>query len=82
MDELNVKGFKRTGVIMQGFDVLDVVSFIGRLNRRYQAVLLSNIEGVMGKSHKDYPQIRKLILDSTNNYVRAIVNEIFGEIEK
>ena len=81
MDELNVQGFKKTGVIMQGFDVLDVTAFIGRLNKRYQAVLLSNIEEVMGKNHRDYPQIRKLILDSTNNYVRAVVNEIFGEIE-
>lgn len=81
MEDLDVKGFKKTGVIMQGFDILDVVSFIGRLNKRYQAVLLSNIEGIMGKSHRDYPQIRKIILDSTNNYARAIVNEIFGEIE-
>ncbi len=81
MDELNVQGFKRTGVIMQGFDILDVTAFIGRLNKRYQAVLLSNIEDVLSKSHKDYPQIRKLILDSTNNFSRAVVNEIFGEIE-
>jgi lauroyl/myristoyl acyltransferase len=81
MDELNVKGFKKTGVIMQGFDILDVANFVGRLNKRYQAVLLSNIEDVLGKSHKDYPQIRKLILDSTNNFTRAVMNEIFGEIE-
>ena len=81
MDDLDIKGFKKTGVIMQGFDVLDVVAFIGRLTKRYQAVLLSNVEEILGNSHKDYPQIRKLILDSSNNFSRAVVSEIFGEIE-
>jgi hypothetical protein len=81
MDELDVKGFKKTGVIMQGFDVLDVVAFIGRLTKRYQAVLLSNVEKTLGYNDPRYPEIRKLILDSSNNFSRAIVNEIFGEIE-
>ena len=77
MDE---HGFKRTGVLMQGFDLMDVVTYISKTNKKYQATLLADLERVIGDPEV-FPQVRKLVLDSTNNYVRAIVKEIFGGIE-
>lgn len=71
---------KRTGVLIQGFDIFDIVGYLHRTNKKYQATLLSNIEGVMDEESDQYEIIRKMILDSTNNYVRAIVSAIFGEI--
>lgn len=81
LDVINVEGIKRTGVIMHGFEIMDIVGLIGRLTKRYQATLLANIEETLGSDHKDYQYIRKLVLDSTNNFSRAIVKSLFGDIE-
>lgn len=71
---------KRTGVLIQGFDIFDIVGYMHRINKKYQATLLSNVESIMDDESEEYEAVRKMILDSTNNYVRAIVNAIFGEI--
>jgi len=78
MDE-QVQGFKRTGILMQGFDLFDVVSYMGKTNKKYQATLLADLERLV--EPEVFPQVRKLVLDSSNNYLRAIVKEIFGGIE-
>jgi hypothetical protein len=78
----DIKGFKKTGVIMQGFEIMDVVGFISVLTKRYQANLLSNIEKTLGPNDARYKEVRKLILDSTNNFSRAVVNSLFGDIEE
>lgn len=72
--------FKRTGLLIQGFDIFDIVGYMHRTNKKYQATLLSNVENLIGKDSEDYEAIRKMILDSTNNYVRAVVTSIFGDI--
>lgn len=72
--------FKRTGVLIQGFDIFDIVGYLHRTNKKYQATLLSNVEGVIDRDSQEYETVRKMILDSTNNYVRAIVTAIFGDI--
>jgi len=73
---------KKTGVVIQGLDVLDVTKFISRTNKKYQATLLANIEQVLtGDQNDHYAEIRKLVLDSTNNFTRTIVKTIFGDFE-
>lgn len=72
---------ERTKIILEGFDVLETISFISGTNKRYQAALLSQVENLLGKNSDKYPIIRKLILDSTSEYTRAIVKNIFGEID-
>jgi len=71
----------KTTVYFQGIDVLDLVGFIGRLTKRYQANLLTEIEDVVDPSSDEYSQIRKLVLDSTNNFSRSVVKVIFGDVE-
>lgn len=71
----------KANIFLQGFDVMDLVSFIGRLTKRYQANLLANMETILDKDSQEYKDMRKLILDSTNNFSRAIVKSIFGDIE-
>jgi hypothetical protein len=72
---------KSSGAVFIGFDILDLVSFISRLTKRYQANLLADIETSTTVSTEDYRVIRKLVLDSTNNFSRSLVKTIFGDIE-
>jgi len=70
----------RRGVLLQQLDVMDVVNFLDKKNRQFQATLLSQLEEIYPKDEK-YAQARKLILDSTNNFNRLVVKTIFGDIE-
>lgn len=65
-------------VVMEGFDIMDTVAYIVRINKKNQATLLSNVELVLGYDHPKYPIIRKLILDSSNDFARTIVRKLFG----
>jgi hypothetical protein len=67
------------GKVIQGLDVMDIIAIIGKKNRKYQAVLLGDIEEVIGKDSEEYLKIRKLILDSFNGYTRSILRLIFGD---
>lgn len=69
------------GVVIQGLDLLDIVGFISKKNKKFQAITLSDVEEVLGKDSEEYLLIRKIILDSFNNYTRSIVRSIFGDIE-
>ena len=79
---MELNGIRKSGIIIQGFDVLDIVSVISKSTKKYQATLLSQIEEVLQtNTSEEYIQIRKLILDSSNNFSRLIVKSLFGDIE-
>lgn len=69
------------GVIIQGLDLIDIVTFISKKNKKFQAILLSELEETLGRDSKEYTLVRKLVLDGFNNYTRSIVRAIFGDIE-
>jgi hypothetical protein len=73
---MNNKG----GIVFQGFDVLGVTRQISKANKKRQAMLLSDIELILGDNNPEYSAIRKLVLDSTNDFARSIVGFIFGDI--
>lgn len=66
------------GEIIQGLDVLDVVYFVGKKNKKFQAILLQDLEEILGKDTPEYLQVRKLFLDGFNNYTRSVLRVIFG----
>lgn len=68
---------KGSGAI-QGLDILDVVGFVSKKNKKYQAILLQDIEEILNKDSEDYTRVRKLILDSFNSYTRSVLRVIFG----
>ena len=68
-------------LIIQGLDILDVIGFISRKNRRFQAVTLQEIENILPKNSKEFKVIRKIVLDNYNDYTRSILRIIFGDIE-
>lgn len=68
-------------VIIQGLDLLEVIGFIAKKNRRYQAMSLQDLEEIIPKDSEEFRKIRKLFLDGYNDYTRAILRIIFGDIE-
>ena len=69
------------GVKIEGLDLIDVVNFIHKRNKKYQAILLADIEEVLGKNSQEFNLIRKLVLDSYNDYTRSLIRLLFGNIE-
>lgn len=67
--------------VIQDVDVMKVVSSIGRRSKKLQAILLQAIERYIDKRSPEYEELRKLVLDETNNNARAVVRLIFGDIE-
>ena len=70
----------RDGVIIRGLDLLDILGLISDKNKKYQAIILSDIELVLGKDSKEFKQIRKIVLDGVNDYTRSAVRILFGDI--
>lgn len=71
---------KKRGVVIQGFDILDVTKFIGKMNKKYQAILLSKLEEILPRDD-NFLDVRKIVLDSFNDYTRDVIESIFGNIE-
>jgi hypothetical protein len=69
------------GNVITSLDLLDVLSFMERKSKTYQAICLQGVEEILGKDSEEYKQVRKLFLDSFNNYSRAVVAVIFGSDE-
>lgn len=68
-------------VIIQGLSLEEVIKFISRKNKRYQAMSLQDLETILSKDSDEFKLIRKLFLDGYNDYTRAIIKIIFGDIE-
>lgn len=68
-------------VVIQGFDVIDVLNFIATKNKKYQAIFLNDLERIVAPDSEEFQAIRKLYLDSQNNYTRSVLRVIFGDIE-
>ena len=68
-------------VTIDGLDLFDMISFIGKKNKRYLAIILADVEQIIDKDSKEFEAIRKIFLDGFNDYTRAIVRIVFGDIE-
>lgn len=69
------------GPIIQGLDIIDMLGYVSRNNKKYQATVLNLLEEVLDKDTEEYKQIRKIFLDAFNNYTRSTLKLIFGNIE-
>ncbi len=65
--------------ITQNVEALDLVKQINYKKKLYQRLVLNNLEEILGKESEEFKQIRKLFLDSTNDFSRSIVKAIFGD---
>jgi len=68
--------------IVQQVDILEILRFIGKKNKKLQAILLQELETIVpDKSSPAYIKMRKVILDETSNFARSVIQNIFGDIE-
>lgn len=74
--------FNSRSVIVKGMDVLDLVDFIARKNKKSQAIVLSQLEEILGRDSSEYSKVRKIFLDTMNDYTRSVLTTIFGDIEQ
>jgi len=65
--------------IIQEVDLLSLVSYVDRKNKKLQAILLQNMEKNFDKGSKEYVELRKVILDETSDFARSVVRKIFGD---
>lgn len=68
------------GQIIQGLDLLDIVGYMIGLNKKFQATFLAALEEIEPDPDK-FTMIRKVYLDSSNNFLRSVIKNIFGDIE-
>jgi hypothetical protein len=72
---------KEPVVEIDGLDLFDLITFISKKNKRFIAIILADIEEIVGKDSDTYQQIRKIVLDGFNDYTRSVVRIVFGDIE-
>jgi hypothetical protein len=69
------------GTLFEDINVIDVVAFLIRKAKKFEAVALSDIENILIDKPEDYEAVRKVFLDTMNNYVRLIMKTLFDDIE-
>jgi hypothetical protein len=70
------------GIITQRVDLLEITNLISRKNKKLQAVALSQIENLLIDQPELYTQIRKIYLDSMNDFARLILTALYQDVEK
>lgn len=73
---------KSYGHIIQGLDTIDVAKIISKKNSKFLAIGLQELEESLDKTQPNFSNIRKIFLDSFNDYTRSIMRVIFGDIEE
>jgi hypothetical protein len=68
-------------VIIDGFNMFDIITIIQKKNRRYIANALDEIEETLGKDSEQFVAVRKVLLDTMNDFTRSVFVTLFGNIE-
>jgi len=74
------------GITIEGLDPIDLLKFVGRKSKKFQAVFLSTLETLLEDLEPEtreylFKSIRKLYLDNQNDFSRSTITAIFGDIE-
>ena len=73
---------KKSGqVVIDGVDIFDIVTWINKKNKKYLANGMDEVERILGKDSEEFIKIRKVFLDTFNDYTRSILVSLFGNIE-
>lgn len=70
-----------TGLITERINAIDVVAFLIRKAKKFEAVALNEFENILIDKPEEYEAVRKVFLDAFNNYVRLTIKSIFSDIE-
>lgn len=70
----------RSVVIIEGFDVVDVMHLVAKKKNKFAAIALQEVEE-LGLNKEDYKRIRKIFLDSFGEFTRSTMRALLGDIE-
>jgi len=68
-------------IVIDGFNMFDIITIINKKNRRYIANALDEMEEALGSDSEQFITARKIFLDTMNDYTRSIFVTLFGNIE-
>jgi hypothetical protein len=68
-------------VVIDGMNMFDIITIISKKNKRYIANALDEMEEILGADTETFVKVRKVFLDSQNDYTRSIFVTLFGDIE-
>ena len=68
------------GKHIQPKNLLDLIEDIYKVAKQHQAAFLTELQVIMSNS-LEFKKARKLYLDSTNDFTRTVIKDIFGDIE-
>ena len=68
-----------SGIIIEGIDIVDLSHYISKKNKKYQAMILSDLEDILDSRSEEFKLVRKIVLDSFNDYTRSIMRLVFPE---
>lgn len=68
-------------VVIDGLNMFDIINFIQKKNKRYMANALDEFEEVLDKDSEAFLKVRKILLDTMNDYTRSVFVTLFGNIE-
>lgn len=68
-------------VVIDGFNMFDIITLIQKKNKRYIANALDEAEQVLDKDSEAFLKMRKILLDTMNDYTRSVFVTLFGNIE-
>ncbi len=71
----------REGVVIQGLDLIDIISIVDKKKRKYLALMLQDVEEVLKPTSPEFKIVRKIILDNVNSYTRSMIRSLLGDIE-
>lgn len=63
--------------VIQPKNLLELIDDIYKANKQHQAAFLTELQEILNP--QDFKKIRKLYLDSSNDYTRSMIKEIFGD---
>lgn len=73
--------YKRpTKIIVEGFDILDTTKLLALSSKKAQAKILAELELLIPDSEQ-FKFARKVVLDATNDFVRDVIKNLFGEVD-
>ena len=71
---------ERSAVTIQGLDVIDVLTLVDKKKNKFAAIALQEIEELR-ISEDDFKNIRKIFLDTLNEFTRSTLRALLGDIE-
>lgn len=71
---------EKATVVIEGFDILDVMNLVGKKKNKFAAIALQEIEE-LGLEAEEFSAVRKVFLDTFGEFTRSTMRALLGDIE-